>query len=96
VEDLDRQVLALLTEYLLDLLGTNLACPVVRVDDVVPELELDELDLDLDLHIDLAIPIDIAVHFRIVDLEVGLGGVGVELILEQVCFSCFGNGVLLD
>jgi hypothetical protein len=43
VKDLDREVLALLAEDLLDLLIQHLARAVVRVDDVVAELELDEL-----------------------------------------------------
>jgi len=49
VEDLDGQVLALLAEYLLLLLLENLTRAVVRVDDVVAQLELDVLDFALDL-----------------------------------------------
>ena len=46
VEDLDREVLALLAEDLLRFLLEDLAGPVMRVDDVVADLELDVLDLD--------------------------------------------------
>jgi hypothetical protein len=45
VEDLDGEVLALLAEDLLLLLAEDLAGPVMRVDDVVADLELDRLDL---------------------------------------------------
>jgi len=45
VEDLDGEVLPRLTEDLLVLLLDDLAGPVMRVDDVVAELELDVLDL---------------------------------------------------
>jgi hypothetical protein len=45
VEDLDGEVLALLAEDLLLLLPEDLAGPVMRVDDVVADLELDRLDL---------------------------------------------------
>jgi hypothetical protein len=51
VEDLDREVLALLAEYLPALLLEDLAGPVVRVDDVVTDLELDVLDLTGDLEV---------------------------------------------
>jgi hypothetical protein len=51
VEDLDGEVLALLTEHLAGLLLEDLAGPVVRVHDVVTELELDVLDLDDDLEV---------------------------------------------
>jgi uncharacterized protein YbaR (Trm112 family) len=44
VQDLDGEVLALLTEHLAQLLLEDLACPVMRVDDVVAALELDVLD----------------------------------------------------
>jgi hypothetical protein len=47
VEDLDRQVLARLAEDLLELLALDLAGPVVGVDDVVTELEVDELEFAL-------------------------------------------------
>jgi hypothetical protein len=46
VEDLDGEVLALLTEDLLGLLLEDLAGPVVGIDDVVADLEIDVLDLD--------------------------------------------------
>jgi hypothetical protein len=46
VKDLDRQVLALLPEDLLLFLLEDLACTVVRVDDVVADLEVDALGLD--------------------------------------------------
>ena len=46
VQDLDGQVLALLTEQILRFLLEDLAGPVVRVDDVVAALELDVLDDD--------------------------------------------------
>jgi len=45
VEDLDGEVLPLLTEDLLDLLLEDLAGSVVRIDDVVADLEQDVLDL---------------------------------------------------
>jgi hypothetical protein len=46
VEDLDRQVLAGLPEDLLLLLLEDLAGAVVRIDDVVADLEVDALGLD--------------------------------------------------
>jgi hypothetical protein len=55
VEDLDRQVLTLLTEDLASLLLEDLARAVVRVDDVVADVELDYCDFDfkvLDLLVD--------------------------------------------
>jgi hypothetical protein len=45
VEDLDRQVLPALAEDLLLLLLQDLTRAVMRVDDVVPDLELDVLEL---------------------------------------------------
>jgi hypothetical protein len=51
VEDLDGEVLPLLTEDLLALLLEYLTCAVVRVDDVVAHLERDVLDFDLDLEV---------------------------------------------
>jgi hypothetical protein len=51
VEDLDGEVLLLLTEDLLGFLLEDLAGPVVRVDDVVADLELDQLRLDGDLEV---------------------------------------------
>jgi len=51
VEDLDREVLALLTEDLLVLLLDDLAGAMVRVDDVVTQLELDVLDFSDDLEV---------------------------------------------
>jgi hypothetical protein len=45
VEDLDGEVLAPLTEDLLDLFLEDLAGPVMRIDDVVADLEPDVLDL---------------------------------------------------
>jgi hypothetical protein len=45
VEDLDRQILPALAEYLHLLLLDHLPRTVVRVDDVVAKLELDVLDL---------------------------------------------------
>jgi hypothetical protein len=47
VKNLDGEVLPLLTEHLLALLLQDLAGAMMRVDDVVPELELDVLDLAL-------------------------------------------------
>jgi hypothetical protein len=44
VQDLDGEVLALLTEHLAPLLLEDLTGPVVRIHDVVTELELDVLD----------------------------------------------------
>jgi hypothetical protein len=49
VEDLDREVLALLAEDLLLLLLEDLAGPVMRIDDVVPDLVLDLGDLYLEV-----------------------------------------------
>jgi hypothetical protein len=51
VKDLDGEVLALLTEDLLVLLLDDLAGPVMRIDNVVTELELDVLDFSDDLEI---------------------------------------------
>jgi hypothetical protein len=51
VEDLDGEVLPLLTEDLLALLLEDLAGAVVGIDDVVAHLECDVLDLDLDLEV---------------------------------------------
>jgi hypothetical protein len=51
VEDLDGEVLAPFAEHLHLLLLQHLAGAVVRVDDVVAELELDVLDLTGDLEI---------------------------------------------
>jgi hypothetical protein len=45
VEDLDGEVLALLTEDLLDLFLEDLAGAVMRIDDVVADLEPDVFDL---------------------------------------------------
>jgi hypothetical protein len=45
VEDLDREVVALLAEDLLGLLLDDPAGPVVRVDDGVADLEVDALRL---------------------------------------------------
>jgi len=45
VEDLDGEVLALLTEDLLGLFLEDLAGAVMRIDDVVADLEPDVLDL---------------------------------------------------
>jgi hypothetical protein len=51
MEDLDRQILAPLAEDLLLLLLDHLAGAVMRIDDVVADLELDVLYLTLDLEI---------------------------------------------
>jgi hypothetical protein len=51
VEDLDGEVLTLLTEHLLQFLLEDLARAVMGVDDVVADLELDVLDGDLDVEI---------------------------------------------
>jgi hypothetical protein len=51
VEDLDREVLAAFAEDLHLLLLEHLAGAVMGVDDVVPELELDVLDLAGDLEL---------------------------------------------
>jgi hypothetical protein len=45
VQDLDGEVLPLLTEHLLQFLLEDLACPVMGVDDVVADLEFDVDDL---------------------------------------------------
>jgi len=51
VEDLDGEVLLLLAEDLLGFLLEDLARPVMGVDDVVADLELDQLGLDGDLEV---------------------------------------------
>jgi hypothetical protein len=51
VEDLDREVFTLLAENLLLLLLQDLAGPVVRVDDVIADLILDQLGLPRDLEV---------------------------------------------
>jgi hypothetical protein len=51
VEDLDREVLTAFAEDLHLLLLQHLPRAVMRVDDVVTELELDELDLAGDLDV---------------------------------------------
>jgi hypothetical protein len=51
VEDLDGEVLLLVTEDLLGLLLEDLAGPVMGIDDVVADLELDQLGLDGDLEV---------------------------------------------
>jgi hypothetical protein len=51
VEDLDREVFLLLTEDLLALLLEDLAGPVMGIDDVVADFELDEFRLDGDLEV---------------------------------------------
>jgi len=51
VKDLDGEVLALLTEDLLVLLLDDLAGPVMRIDNVVTEIELDVLDLADDFEV---------------------------------------------
>src|SRR4051812_27756487 len=51
VQDLDGEVLALLTEHLLQFLLEDLPRPVMGIDDVVADLELDVDDLDLDLEV---------------------------------------------
>jgi hypothetical protein len=48
VEDLDGQVLAYLTEDVLLLLLDHLAGPVMGIDHMVADLEVDVLDLALD------------------------------------------------
>jgi hypothetical protein len=51
VEDLDREVLALLAEDVLLFLLDDLAGTVVRVDDVVADGEVDALDLAADVQV---------------------------------------------
>jgi hypothetical protein len=51
VEDLDREIFLLLTEDLLALLLEDLAGPVMGIDDVVADFELDEFRLDGDLEV---------------------------------------------
>jgi hypothetical protein len=41
VQDLDREVFALLTEDVLDFLANDLACAVVGINNAVSDLELD-------------------------------------------------------
>jgi hypothetical protein len=54
VQDLDGEVLALLTEHLLDFLLEDLPGPVMRIDDVVADLEIDVDDLgDVEVFQDL-------------------------------------------
>jgi hypothetical protein len=56
MEDLDREVLALLPEHLADFLLEDLACPVMRIDDVVAAFERDVLELrDLDVLFELGV-----------------------------------------
>jgi hypothetical protein len=63
----------------------------MRVDDVVAELELDELDFN-DLTIDVAV-VPLGIHTDI-DVDV-LVGIWLKLVVKQVCFGCSGNDVLL-
>jgi hypothetical protein len=70
---------------------------VVGVHDVVPELELDVLGYNRDL--DLGVEIGVRVDFSL-SLGVGVGvdldlRIGIQLILQQACFNCSGNDVLL-
>jgi hypothetical protein len=51
VEDLDREVLALLAEDVLLFLLDDLTRAVVRVDDVVADFEIDALDLAADVEV---------------------------------------------
>jgi hypothetical protein len=51
VQDLDREVLALLAEQLLLLFLEDLARSVVRVDDLVADLELDRRGLRLEIEV---------------------------------------------
>jgi hypothetical protein len=51
VKDLDGQILATLAEDLLLLLLDNLACPMMGIDDVVTDFEIDVDELALDLEI---------------------------------------------
>jgi hypothetical protein len=51
VKNLDRQVLAYLAEDVLLFLLYDLAGPVMGIDDVVTDLELDVLGLDDDLQV---------------------------------------------
>jgi hypothetical protein len=51
VKDLDREVLAYLTEDVLLLLLDDLAGAMMRIDDVVTDLELDVFGLDGDLEV---------------------------------------------
>src|SRR4051794_12599697 len=51
MEDLDREVLALVAEHFLDFLLDDLARPVMGVDHVVADLVLDLRDLDLYLEV---------------------------------------------
>jgi hypothetical protein len=51
VEDLDGEVLPRLTQDRLLLLLDDLACAVVRIDDVVADLVDDQLDLSSDLDV---------------------------------------------
>jgi hypothetical protein len=61
VEDLDRQVLALLAEDLLLLLLEDLPGTVVRVDDLVTDLVIDVRRLALDIEVlDALVPIWLA------------------------------------
>jgi hypothetical protein len=48
VEDLDREVLTLFTEDRLQVLPNDFTRTVVRVDDAVPDFEIDVDELDLD------------------------------------------------
>ena len=91
--------LATLAEDLLDLLGLYLTGPVVGVHHVVAELELDVLsrNRDLDVGVEIGVRVDVGLGLSLgVDVDVDLDvRIGIQLILQQACFNCSGNDVLL-
>jgi hypothetical protein len=70
---------------------------VVGVHNVVAELELDVLGPygDLDVGIEIGVRVDIVVGLSVdIDVDVDFR-IWIQLILQQACFDCSGNGVLL-
>jgi hypothetical protein len=75
---------------------------VVGVHDVVTELELDVLSYNRDLDVGvvgIGVRVDLSLGFNLgvnIDVDVDLDlRIGIQLILQQACFNCSGNDVLL-
>jgi hypothetical protein len=74
---------------------------VVGVHDVVTELELDVLGYngDLDVGVEIGVRVDFSLGLSLgvnIDVDVDLDlRIGFQLILQQACFNCSGNDVLL-
>jgi hypothetical protein len=72
---------------------------VVGVYNVVTELELDVLSYhrDLDVGVGIGVRVDFSLGLGLgVDSDVDLDlRIGIQLILQQACFYCSGNDVLL-